>query len=161
MVLTQGESTYIKEQKKEKKRFKTYRKKQKSYIFEKIIIMAIVGVAFACSILVLTRFMAITETRYDLTGLEKQLQRLEIEKTKLKIEVEKVSKSGWIESEAETRLQMNYPTAEQTICINVDPAKVAMLTSKINNSNYSDSIKLKGDKNLHGFLKKLISYTRI
>jgi hypothetical protein len=56
---------------------------------------------------------------------------------------------------------MNYPTAEQTICINVDPAKVAMLTSKINNSNYNDSVKLKGDKNLHGFLKKLISYTRI
>ncbi|HZX21790.1 MAG TPA: cell division protein FtsL [Clostridia bacterium] len=161
MVLARGESVYINEQKKEEKRSKTYRKKRKSFIFEKVIIMGIIGVAFAFSILVLTRFMTITETRYGLTGLEKQLERLEIEKTKLKIEIEKVSKSGWIESEAETRLQMNYPTAEQTICINVDPAKVAMLTSKINNSNYGDSTESKGDKNLYGFFKKLISYTKI
>ncbi|MDI9475268.1 MAG: cell division protein FtsL [Natronincolaceae bacterium] len=161
MVLARRESTYINERKKGEKRSKTHRKKQKSYRFEKIAILAVVSIVFACSILILTRFMAITEARYDITGLEKQFERLEVEKTRLRIELEKVSKSGWIESEAETRLQMNYPTAEQTICINVDPAKVAMLTSKINNSNYNDSVKLKGDKNLHGFLKKLISYTRI
>lgn len=159
MVLARKESTYIDEQIREEKQPQIHKKKQKSYRFAKIFITTIVGIVFACSILILTRFTAITEARYNVTGLEKQLERLEIEKTKLKIEVEKVSKSGWIEGEAKIRLQMDYPTDEQIICINVNPAKVAMLTGKINKSNYDDSVKLKNRGNLYGFFKKLVGYT--
>lgn len=161
MVLAREESIYTNEQIKEEKRLPVRRKRRKSHMFEKIIVMAIVGVVFVCSMLILTRFTAITEARYSVDNLEKQLERLEIEKTKLKIGVEKVLKSGWIEDEAKTRLQMDYPAAEQVICINVNPAKVAMLTNEINKPNYDDSFKVGENKNLYAFLKKLISYTKI
>jgi len=158
LVLAREESVYMDEQIKGEKHLQIRRRKQKKHRFVKILITSIVGIVFACSILILTRFTAITEARYNVSSLEKRLERLEIEKTKLGIEVEKVSKSGWIESEAKIRLQMDYPTAEQIICINVDPAEVAMLTNKINKSDYDDSVKLKKGKNLYGFLKKLVSY---
>ena len=89
--------------------------------------------------------------------MEKRLESLEAEKAKLKVEVEKVSKSGWIESEAKIRLQMDYPTADQIISINVNPAKVAMLTNRINKSDYNNSIKSKNSKSPYRFFKKLIS----
>lgn len=161
MVLAREETIRTNEQVKEEKRLPVRKKRRKSYVFEKIIVMAIVGVVFVCSMLILTRFTAITEARYSVDNLEKQLEGLEIEKVKLKIEVEKVLKSGWIEDEAKTRLQMDYPTAEQVICINVNPAKVAMLTNEINKQNYDDSVKVGENKNLYAFLKKLISYTKI
>ncbi len=161
MVLAREESIRTNEQVKEEKRLPVRKKRRKSHMFEKIIVMAIVGVVFVCSMLILTRFTAITEARYSVDNLEKQLEGLEIEKVKLKIEVEKVLKSGWIEDEAKTRLQMDYPTAEQVICINVNPAKVAMLTNEINKQNYDDSVKVGENKNLYAFLKKLISYTKI
>ncbi|HZK57278.1 MAG TPA: cell division protein FtsL [Clostridia bacterium] len=161
MVLARKESVYIDEQIKGEKRSQTRKKEQKNHRFAKIFITSIVGIVFACSILILTRFTAITEARYNVDSLEKRLEKLETEKTKLRIEVEKVSKSGWIEDEAKTRLQMDYPTTEQVICINVDPAEVAMLTGKINKSDYDDSVKLKKRRNLYGFLKKLVSYREI
>ena len=161
MVLAREETIRTNEQVKEEKRLPVRKKRRKSHMFEKIIVMAIVGVVFVCSMLILTRFTAITEARYSVDNLEKQLEGLEIEKVKLKIEVEKVLKSGWIEDEAKTRLQMDYPTAEQVICINVNPAKVAMLTNEINKQNYDDSVKVGENKNLYAFLKKLISYTKI
>lgn len=161
MVLARKESTYTNEQIKEEKWSQIHKKRQKSYKFEKIIITIIIAIVFVFSILILTRFTAITEVRYNVNSLEKQLETLEIEKTKLKVEVEKVSKSGWIESEAKTRLQMDYPIAEQIISINVNPAKVAMLTSEINKSNYNDPIKLKESKSPYRFLKRLINYIRI
>jgi len=161
LVLAREESIYTNEQIKEEKQFPAHKKKRKSYIFEKIVVMAIVGVVFVCSMIILTRFTSITEARYSVDNLEKQLEELETEKTKLRIEVEKVLKSGWIEDEAKTRLQMDYPTAEQVICINVNPAKVAMLTGEINKQNYDDSVKVGESKNIYAFLKKLISYTKI
>lgn len=161
MVLAREESAYTYEQAREEKQVQVHRKKQKGYRFEKIIVTTIIGIIFVCSILILTRFTTITEARYNINSLEKQLESLEIEKTKLRIDVEKVSKSGWIEDEAKNRLQMDYPAAEQVICINVDPAKVAMLTNQINRSNYNDSIEPEKGKNLYGFFKKLISYTKI
>ena len=159
MVLAREESIYTNEQIKRKNSFRLTKAK-KLYV-RKIVVMAIVGIVFVCSMIILTRFTSITEARYSVDNLEKQLERLETEKTKLRIEVEKVLKSGWIEDEAKTRLQMDYPTAEQVICINVNPAKVAMLTGEINKQNYDDSVKVGESKNIYAFLKKLISYTKI
>jgi len=161
LVLAREESIYTNEQIKKEKQFSVHKKRRKSYMFEKIVVMAVVGVVFVCSMLILTRFTAITEVRYSVDNLEKQIERLETEKTKLRIEVEKVLKSGWIEDEAKTRLQMDYPTAEQVIGINVNPAKVAMLTGEINKQNYDDSAKVGESKNIYAFFKKLISYTKI
>ncbi len=161
MVLARKESAYTDEQVKRERQPQIHKKRQRSYRFEKVIITIIIAIIFACSISILTRFTSITEARYNVSNLEKRLESLEAEKAKLKVEVEKVSKSGWIESEAKTRLQMDYPTADQIISINVNPAKVAMLTNRINKSDYNNSIKSKNSKSPYRFFKKLISCIRI
>lgn len=53
----------------------------------------------------------------------------------MKVEVERVSKSRWIEEEAIERLGMQYPLPEQVIYIHVPPTEVALLTSQINIKN--------------------------
>ncbi len=165
MVLARKESTYtyeqVEERKEERKQGQIHRnkKRKKSYRFEKILITMIIAIIFICSIFILTRFTAITEARNNVNNLEKQLEKLEVERTKLKVEVEKVSKSGWIESEARNNLQMDYPTTEQMINININPAKVAMLTNEINKLNYNDPMK-NNNRGSYGFLKKLTSYIK-
>ena len=145
MVLARKESTYTNDPAKDKKKSQIHKKKQKNYRLEKIIVVFVVFVVFMFSILILMKFTAITEARYNVNNLEKQLEKLEIEKAKLKVDLEKVSKSEWIENEAKTRLQMDYPIAGQIIGINVDPAKVAILTNKINKTNNDDSVKLENN----------------
>lgn len=163
MVLARKESTYIQEQieKQEQPQIRKNKKRQKSYKLEKFIVTIVIAAVFACSILILTRFMAITEARHQVNSLENQLERLEIEREKLRVEVEKVSKSGWVESEAKSRLHMEYPTAEQMIYININPTKVAMLTSEINKEKYKNSITQDDNKSLYTFFEKLVSYIRI
>lgn len=162
MVLARKESIYEHEQiKGQESRVSKAPKKRKSYRLEKFLIVAIIAAIFAFSILILTRFMAIAEVRYRVNKLEKQLEELEIEKVKLKIDLEKVSQSGWVEDEAKDRLQMDYPAPEQIVHININPAKVAMLTNEMEQFKNNGLNKEGKDKKLINFFGKLISYIRI
>ncbi|MBU5677289.1 cell division protein FtsL [Alkaliphilus sp. MSJ-5] len=163
MVLARKESAYIHEQVEEKQQSKTRKSKKlkKNYKFEKFVIAIALATVFAFSILLLTRFMAITEVKHRVNSLQNQIEKLEIEKEKLRVEVEKVSKSGWIESEAKTRLGMDYPSSDQMIYININPTKVTMLTSEINKAKDGNFDQQEENKNLSSFFSRLVSYIRI
>ncbi len=161
MILARKESTYIDEQTRKGKQPEIRKKKRKNRRFEKTIATIIIVAVFACSILILMRFTVITEARNNVNNLEKQLEELETEKAKLKVDVEKALKSGWIESEAKIRLEMDYPTTEQIIGITVDSSKVAMLNSEINKTNHNGPTKSKDSGSRYGLLKRLVSYIKI
>ncbi len=113
MVLARKQPTYDDEQTKKQKPKKNIKKKrQKRYILEKIIVVFAIALVFSYCILILTRYMSIVQIRHNVSKLERQLEGLEVEKTKLKVNVEKVSKSEWIENEAKNRLKMDYPNPE-------------------------------------------------
>jgi len=147
----------------EKQKSKTHKNKKlkKNYKFEKVIITITLATILAFSILLLTRFMAITEAKHRVNSLQNQIERLEIEKEKLRVEVEKVSRSGWIESEAISRLDMVYPSQDQMIYININPIKVEMLTSDINKTKDMNFIPIEDNKNSNSFFGRLASYIRI
>lgn len=163
MVLARKESAYIHEQVEEKQQPKSHKSKKlkKNYKFEKIVIVITLATVFAFSILLLTRFMAITEVKHRVNSLQNQIEKLETEKEKLRVEVEKVSKSGWIENEAKTRLDMDYPSSDQMMYININPAKVTMLTSEINKAKDDSFDQQNENKNFSSFFSKLVSYIRI
>ena len=56
---------------------------------------------------------------------------------------------------------MVYPSHDQMVYINVNPAKVAMLTSEINNTSDSDSINNEESRYINSFFAKLVSYIKI
>lgn len=163
MVLAQKESIYTHEQVVSREQPKAPKnKKKKNYFFEKIIITMALTVALSFSILVLTRFTSITETKHKVHGLQKQLENLEVEQEKLRVEVEKVSKSKWVEDEAIVRLDMQYPLPEQMIYININPAKVSLLSSEIKKMN-TNSTTAQGEESKGFFIifERLVGYIGI
>jgi len=163
LVLARKESIYIHEQMEEKQQSITNKSKKpkKNYRFEKIIITITLATVLAFSILLLTRFMAITEAKHRVNSLQNQIVRLEVEKEKLRVEVEKVSRSGWIESEAISRLDMVYPSQDQMIYININPTKVEMLASEMKKTKDNNSTLREDNKNSNSFFVRLASYIRI
>jgi len=113
-------------QKKPKKKIKP-----KSYRLEKVLIFATIFLVLGSSLLLLNRFSEIVEARYAIHSLSSKLEELEVQSQKTRIEVEKVTKSKFVENQAKTRLNMVYPKAEQTIYINVDPMEVAEISSHL------------------------------
>jgi len=89
LVLARKESAYIYEQVEEKQQPKVGKSKKikKNYRFEKIIITITLATVLAFSILLLTRFMAITEAKHRVNSLQNQIERLEVEKEKLQVMV--------------------------------------------------------------------------
>lgn len=134
---------------------------KKSYRLEKFIIILIIASIFTCSILILTRFMSIVEVRHRVSKLENQLERLEVEKVRLKVDVEKASKSGWIEKEARDRLKMDYPSPDQIVRIKVNQAKVAMINNEIIQSKNKGPDDSKAHRVINRFFRRLLTYIRI
>ncbi len=163
MVLAREESIYIHKQIEEQQQsqIKKNKKKKKNYRFEKILIIGTLGIVLVFSMLLLKRFMDITEAKHRVNSLQNQIVRLETEKEKLRVEVETVSRSGWIESEAKSRLEMIYPTQDQVIHININPAKVAMIASEIDKTKDNNFTQEEESKISNSFFTKLASYIGI
>lgn len=83
-------------------------------------------------IFLLLRYAAITEAKHQVIKLNNQLEQVVNQKEKLKLELEKATKSELIEMEAMSRLNMTYPKVDQTYYITVNPTKVALLTQEMN-----------------------------
>lgn len=112
---------------------KKKKKPQKSYRFEKAAVALSICGLLVLSLFLLLRYAAITELRHQVHSQNNTLQQLEEQKEKLKIELERVSKSRAIEEEALTKLEMKYPTPENTQYISINQTKVALLTNELNN----------------------------
>lgn len=128
---------------------KKQNKPKKSYRLEKVVIALSISGLLVLSLFLLLRYAAITEMRHQVHSLNNKLQQLEVQKEKIKIEMERVSKSRAIEYEALNRLEMKYPTAESTQYISINTTKVQLLTNELNNRmNGETEIRVSSDANL-------------
>lgn len=162
MVLAKKESAYSLEQIEEQKpKIKKNRNKKlnKSYIAEKVILVIFLVTIFIFSVLLLTRFLSITEAKHRVNSLQNQIEGLEIEKEKLKVEVEKVSKSRWVEEEAKTKLNMDYPSQDQMVYVNIDPIKVTAINNELNIET-TDNLKQENFNVFYSFFSNLVDYIR-
>ncbi len=66
------------------------------------------------------RYSIISNLEYEVQSLNKELETMKNKKKELYLELEKLSKSGFVEKEAREKLQMNYPTEDQIVYIKID-----------------------------------------
>jgi cell division protein FtsL len=106
---------------------------QKSYRLEKAAVALSICGLLVLSLFLLLRYAAITELRHHVHAQNNTLEQMEMQREKLKIELERVSKSRAIEQEALERLKMQYPSPENTQYIVINQTKVDLLTNELNN----------------------------
>lgn len=135
MVVARKELDYLPPQEQQQKKVIKKQKSKKNYRFESIVFGTGLVITLCLCLMLLLRFTTITEVRHRVDSLNSQLAELEMQKQHLKIKVESLSKSKWIEKEAIERLDMQYPLPEQVIYIHVPPTEVAMISSQINSNN--------------------------
>ncbi|SHH12492.1 septum formation initiator family protein [Tepidibacter thalassicus] len=95
-----------------------YRKKKKS----KKVNMLSIFTLFILGIIIIFmyRYSVVSSLKYEVQSLNKELENKKNKKKQLYLELDNLSKSGFIEKEARERLNMNYPTDDQIIYIKVD-----------------------------------------
>lgn len=150
--------------KKEEKRPVRKQKPKKNYRFAKFLFSIGIIAALSLSLVLLMRFVTITEARHKVHNLNVQLEELENKKEKLRIEVERVSKSQWIEGKAKEELNMQYPLPEQVLYINIHPNEVAIVSNKLNNTFEETSSSTLAPNTQHAFyrgINKLVGFFRI
>ena len=99
----------------EKKTDKKVRVKKKNYRF--ITFLFIIIMMF--STLFMSRYSLITNLEYEIQSLNKELDNKKNDKKELILELDNLSKSGFIEQTAKEKLNMIYPTQEQIVYINL------------------------------------------
>ncbi|SCX88935.1 hypothetical protein [Alkaliphilus peptidifermentans] len=146
---------YLTEEKKQNnQKQRPQKQKKNSYRFVKIATAFSISCLLMLGLLLVIRYAAITEMKHEIYNLSRQLDEIEDSREKLKVELEKVTKSRWIESEAVNRLGMMYPISENTYYFSVNSTKTALLTNDLNkNMNTEDTVKV--DEN--GFIQRTIN----
>lgn len=135
---------------------------KKSYRLEKVMAALSISVFLLLSIFLLLRYAAITEAKHRVIKLTTQLEQVEKQRDKLTIELEKVSKSNWIEVEAQNRLNMKYPSSSQTNYITINPTKVALLTNEMNKQLSLDSNEITNEGSvINKMLNKFVGLFKI
>ncbi|CAH2212740.1 septum formation initiator family protein [Tepidibacter aestuarii] len=94
---------------------KKSRNKRKTLVY-----IVFVGIVLSIVITFMYRYSVISGLKYDMESLKKELGNKKNEKKQLDLKLEELNRSGFIEKEAIERLNMNYPTEEQTVYINID-----------------------------------------
>lgn len=118
-------------------------KPQPSYRKEKVVAFLSIASLMALSLVLLLRYATIIQMRHEVHRQQSQIEELEKQVRKQKIELERVSKSRAIEEEALVRLEMQYPTPENTQYISIDQTKVQLLTEALEqrvNAYYAEEV---------------------
>ncbi|KGG80562.1 cell division protein FtsL [Caloranaerobacter azorensis] len=95
-------------------------RKSKKIVLMKVKVIMFSFLILAIALVVLLRYAHITKMRYDITMLDKRIEKLNNQKQHLIIELEKIKESKWIEKEAKQRLGLKYPTNDQTVYLTVE-----------------------------------------
>ncbi len=111
-VYSYGEERNIVTTKEAKKIKKSKSKlKIKAFGFALLTLIVCLGVLFG--------YAQITQIKMEVSKLDKEIAQLKKHKIDISLDLERIKESGWIETEAEARLGMMYPTDEQIVYVSV------------------------------------------
>ena len=79
-------------------------------------ILAVLGLVIG----LLCGYSVVSELKYELNSLNKELDKKLEKKDNIRVELDVLSKSGYIEEEAKTRLNMDSPQGDQIEYIDVE-----------------------------------------
>jgi len=83
------------------------------------IILSVVAIGALC-IGILSGYVKLTESKYEINALNKEIEELQAQVENLTVEVESFKKSGWIEQKAKEELGMQYPLKEQMVFLSIE-----------------------------------------
>lgn len=101
----------------EKKLIKTRKRKK---VINKTMYLGILAMFFISSFFILNRYADITQARYEISEMQKQLKELENERTDLLANLEGLKSTTAISEKAQTNLGMVYPNEDQIVYIAVN-----------------------------------------
>jgi cell division protein FtsL len=99
---------------------KAKKKKLKRKILKKIVKASSILVVLGLIIAILCGYSIVSELKYELNALNKELDKKLEKKDNIRVELDVLSKSGYIEEEAKTRLNMDSPKGDQIEYIDVE-----------------------------------------
>ncbi len=82
------------------------------------IILSVMAIGALC-IGILSGYVELTESKYEINALNKEIEELQAQVENLTVEVERLKKSGWIEQKAKEQLGMQYPLKEQMVFLSI------------------------------------------
>ncbi len=130
-----------------KKLQKQSKEMQKKYRREKVLFCLMIMTVTLICLGLLLRYVMITEARHDIHQLNTTIAELKNDERDLRIEVESLSRSNRVESEAINRLEMIYPDTREVNYIEVDSIAVKRIASHLENFQVQDTPE-------PGFIKK-------
>ncbi|QXM05807.1 septum formation initiator family protein [Crassaminicella indica] len=124
MVVAQRKYSYVEEEIKQPQPKKSNKKKPKQKVKIKAnhkvqMIFGIIMIGSLC-IAILLGYARISELKYRIYGLNKEIHQLEIHIENLKVQVDGVKRSDLIEKKAREELGMQYPDKSQMVFIKLD-----------------------------------------
>ncbi len=116
-----------------KKRIKNSRaaQKKKNSLVKLVYLLAPIMIAGIC-MLVLFRYVNITQVREDITNLENEIAELEKNKINLMGDLESLKSSPKIVEQAKNKLGMDYPESKQIVYIKVNDSLIGESDKKSN-----------------------------
>ncbi|WP_432664764.1 cell division protein FtsL [Wukongibacter baidiensis] len=150
-----GDYDYFKEEKQEPIKKVNKRRVGKKDMLIKMSILFWVVIVSAAFILILLRYTAITEARYNVYSLNKEITKLEDNLRDAKVELESFTRSDIVEETAIKELNMQYPQYEQMVFLDIDTTPdLDLMVLEEDNFTDEESIEEQNkDKKLVDYLK--------
>ena len=134
----------------------------RNFRLEKLIFTMGIILVLSLSLVLLLRYSSITKSRHQVHTLNNKLDQLKVQKEHLRIKLETVSKSRWIEELAEDRLSMTYPLADQILYIHVPADEIAIVSEEMHYYNNSKDTDITSEKNtVFSFIGKIAGFFKI
>ncbi len=142
---------YLQPSPKKERKKKTQNKVKAVHKIQIIFGLLIVG---SLCIGILLGYVQLTELKYKINGINKDIHQMQAQIENLKVEVEQIKRSDWIEKRAKEELGMQYPEKSQMEFINVNSNSIQnTLNTQEETKKYEES----NQKGLVAIIKKTTS----
>ncbi|QEK11946.1 cell division protein FtsL [Crassaminicella thermophila] len=144
LVLAQRKYNYLEEQAEDKKQkqykeIKNKKNKEIKAIHKLQMIFSLIVIASLC-IGIIFGYVKLTELKYKINGLNKEIKQLEAHIENLRVEVEGIKRSDIIEKKAKEELGMQFVKKEQMVYLNINSDNIV---------NRSNEEKKEANKNMN------------
>jgi len=151
-----GDYDYFNEEKQKPIKKVNKRRADKKDMFIKMSVIFWVVVVSAAFILILLRYTVITEARYNVYSLNKEITKLEDNLREVKVELDSFTRSDIVEETAIKDLNMQYPQYEQMVFLDIDSTPDLDLTV-LEEGSFADEESIE-EQNKD---KKLLDYVKL
>lgn len=161
LVVAQRKYNYVEDQTerkqiKQNKEIKNKKSKEIKPIHKIQMIFSLMVIASLC-IGIIFGYAKLTELKYKINGLNKEIQQLEAHIENLRVEVEGIKRSDIIEKKAKETLGMQFVQKEQMVYLNIHSDDIVDGLNKEKKEIYKDTSKTRLLTDVKGKIQKFLA----